>query len=347
MLLRARRRFAEGCQAGKAQLALGSFLIACTLGCRPQCILSAALIVAIFWPDIRAGRFFSRAGLGNTLAVIAPFFVVAVPVCFYNAARFGSPFDFGASYNLTGADMTAYSFDPVVAAARLLEYLFLPPVVQAGYPFLHAIDDVSGLPAALWTNEPVFGGFFAFAPAALAVSALLGKKTRCALADRGVSGVCAACAALAIAILMVVGSVSGTTMRYFADFAWLIIVPALMVIWDVMARERAQGRVRFSGWLAAAVLADCRCTAGRSSRRRASGRSSLLRRGFTTASKRFCVSCNGYSFLRESASCTRRGTQQIARPIFCSAAFICASNLDWSASISPRLQAISSSRLAS
>lgn len=256
VLLRARRRFAEGRQVGKAQLALGAFLIACTLGCRPQYILSAALIVAIFWPDIRAGRFFSRAGLGNTLAVIAPFFAVAVPVCFYNAARFGSPFDFGASYNLTGADMTAYSFDPIVAAARLLEYLFLPPVVQAGYPFLHAIDDVSGLPAALWTNEPVFGGFFAFAPAALAAFALVGGgETRCALADAGVLGICATCAALATAILVVVGSVSGVTMRYFADFAWLIIIPALMVIWNVMARERAQGRVRFSGWLAVAVLA--------------------------------------------------------------------------------------------
>ena len=255
VLLRARRSFSKGLSVGKAQLALGAFLVACTLGCRPQYILAATLIVVIFWPDIRARRFFSRVGLGNTFAVIAPFFVVAIPVCLYNAARFASPFDFGASYNLTGADMTAYEFDPLVALVRSLEYLFLPPVVQADYPFIHAVNDVSGLPDVLWTNEPVFGGLFAFAPAALAVFALFREKTRCALDDRGILGVCVACAALALVVLVVVSSVSGVTMRYFADFAWLIVIPATAVMWDVMARERVQGRVRRAGWIAAAVFA--------------------------------------------------------------------------------------------
>lgn len=255
VLLRVKRRFLEDAPVSKSLLALGAFFVACTLGCRPQYVLTAVLIVAIFWPEIRARRFFSRAGLGNTLAVIVPFLVVAVPVCLYNQVRFGSPFDFGASYNLTGADMTAYAFDPPAIAARSLEYLFLPPVIQGDYPFLHAVDDVVGLPAVMWTNEPVFGGFFTFAPAALAAFALFGARTRRALKSRGALGVCATSAILAVVVLVVAGSVSGVTMRYFADFAWLIILPATMAIWNVMADERAQGGVRSSGWLAALVLA--------------------------------------------------------------------------------------------
>ena len=254
VLLRANRQFLEGVPVSKPSLVFGALLVACTLGCRPQYVLAAVLIVAIFWPEIRARRFFSRVGLGNTLAVIAPFLAVAVPVCLYNQARFGSPFDFGASYNLTGADMTAYAFDPIVIAARSLEYLFLPPVMQGSYPFLHAIDDVAGLPTVMWTNEPVFGGFFAFAPAALVVFALFGVRMRRALKARGVLGICATSVILAVTTLVIVSYVSGVTMRYFADFAWLIVVPATMVIWSVMVGERTQGNVRVSGWLAALVL---------------------------------------------------------------------------------------------
>lgn len=254
VLLRVKRQFLEGVPVSKPSLAFGALLVACTLGCRPQYVLATVLIVAIFLPEIRARCFYSRVGLGNTLAVIAPFLVVAVPVCLYNQARFGSPFDFGASYNLTGADMTAYAFDPIVIAARSLEYLFLPPVMQGSYPFLHAIDDVAGLPTVMWTNEPVFGGFFAFAPAALVVFALFGVRMRRALKARGVLGVCATSVILAVATLVIVSYVSGVTMRYFADFAWLIVVPATMVIWSVMVGERTQGNVRVSGWLAALVL---------------------------------------------------------------------------------------------
>lgn len=254
VLLRAKRQFLEGAPVSKPLLAFGALLVACTLGCRPQYVLAAALIVAIFLPEIRARQFFSRASLGNTLAVIVPFLIVAAPVCLYNQVRFGSPFDFGAAYNLTGADMTSYEFDPLAIVARSFEYLFLPPMIQGEYPFLYAVDSVACLPAVMWTNEPVFGGFFAFAPAGFAVFALFRSRTRSSFGARGASCICLTCMALAAITLVIVSYVSGVTMRYFADFAWLIIIPATMVIWSLMADERAQGDVRVSGWLAALVL---------------------------------------------------------------------------------------------
>ena len=255
LLLKAKRQFNEGFPADKVLLAAGAFCVACTLGCRPQYVLSSLLIVVLFWSEIRKGHFFSRAGLGNTLVVVLPFIVVAIPVCLYNYVRFGSVFDFGASYNLTGADMTAYSFDAFVIAARSLEYLFLPPVMQSGYPFIRAVNEITSLPAFLWTNEPVYGGFFAFAPAALIVFALFGKKTRLSLAERGASGLAIACIALAAVVLIVVSYVSGVTMRYFADFAWLLVLPATLVLWNMMEGEFTQGTILSSGALSAFVLA--------------------------------------------------------------------------------------------
>ena len=50
VLLRAKRQFLEGAPASKPLLAFGALLVACTLGCRPQYVLAAALIVAIFLP---------------------------------------------------------------------------------------------------------------------------------------------------------------------------------------------------------------------------------------------------------------------------------------------------------
>lgn len=41
---------------------------------------------------------------------ILPYIIVAAGVMYYNAARFGSPFDFGANYNLTFNDMTLRGF---------------------------------------------------------------------------------------------------------------------------------------------------------------------------------------------------------------------------------------------
>ncbi|MGN8718413.1 hypothetical protein ACTNEU_09380 [Ellagibacter isourolithinifaciens] len=151
--------------------------------------------------------------------------------------------------------MTAYTFDPLVIAARSLEYLFLPPVMQVGYPFTHAIDEVAGLPACLWTNDPVYGGFFAFAPAALVVFTLAGKRARSSLAERGARGLAIACVALAAVVLVVVSYVSGVTMRYFADFAWLLVLPATFVLWDTMEAERERGEIRVSGSLSALVVA--------------------------------------------------------------------------------------------
>ena len=43
-------------------------------------------------------------------------------------------------------------------------------------------------------------------------------------------------------------------MRYFADFAWLLVMPAMFVLWNAMENEYVRGEVRISGSLSALVL---------------------------------------------------------------------------------------------
>ena len=62
---------------------------------------------------------------------------------YYNAARFGSPFDFGATYSLTSNDMTKRSFQVEQTLLGLWHYFLKPPVMTAEFPFLQGIQITS------------------------------------------------------------------------------------------------------------------------------------------------------------------------------------------------------------
>lgn len=206
----------------KSYLIAGSTMIALTLGCRPQYILLCLLAFPIFWSGIvRERQFFSVSGTVNTLAVIAPFIVIAIPIMAYNYARFGSLFDFGASFNLTGSDMTARGVDLARSLPALYQYLFQPLNIKATYPYVFGIDmavDYQGY----WFFEPYLGGLFSFAP----------MLVLCPFSITRVLGRCGTegklwlyiCLFIAGSILFADFQIASITMRYFSDFAWLLIL---------------------------------------------------------------------------------------------------------------------------
>ena len=66
---------------------------------------------------------------------------------YYNAIRFGSPFDFGATYNLTSNDMTRRGFVLERIPLGIFEYVFQPITVSGAFPFMEAVslaDDYIG-----------------------------------------------------------------------------------------------------------------------------------------------------------------------------------------------------------
>ena len=69
------------------------------------------LCLPIFWQRyLREKRLFTKRGITEAVAFVLPVVLVAIGLMWYNAARFGSPFDFGANYNLTSNDMTRRGF---------------------------------------------------------------------------------------------------------------------------------------------------------------------------------------------------------------------------------------------
>lgn len=226
----------------KLALAGGALLIALNLGCRPQFILSAFLAFPIFVREIRERLFFSVRGIVNTLCVVLPFLLIGVCAMLYNHARFGSYFDFGAAYNLTGFDMVHSERSLSRIPWGIWLYLFQPLDITPNYPFMKQIDDPSMYQGFL-IMEPMFGGFLAFAPVAVFLCLLPRVRREVHEAKAGLLlGMLLAFAAL---ILVVDTRIVGVSSRYFSDFGWMLLTCACLCAVMLINRHdsRTAGRI--------------------------------------------------------------------------------------------------------
>lgn len=214
-------------------LAGGACCIALTFGCRPTFALTALLAFALFWRQIRAcGRVIAsrdRAHYGAVAravaAMILPAAFVVAPVCLYNAARFGSPFDFGNAYQLTVTDMTSFH-TPLANIAPIMGYYFaLPLRFQPQFPWLA----ISPTPLSQWAfTEPCVCGLFILAPAALAAFAL--PAVRRGTRRAHCTGMLASALVLGVLLAAFDSYVGGFAWRYMADFGWLFMLAAVPVL---------------------------------------------------------------------------------------------------------------------
>lgn len=211
------------------RLAAGSLCIAANIGCRPTFTLAALLAFPLFLPQIRAlVRGLAERRLGVRDAVRAPLAAVlpAVPVAaaqlVYNAVRFGSPFDFGSSYQMTVTDMTRFHEPAADVPATVGYYLFLPWRMTDGFPWVA----LSPTPLPEWGyREPMVAGLFALCPFLLAVVALPFLRRR--PGRPGVGPLPASMVALAAVLLLFDTCNGGLGWRYIADFGWLVALAAL------------------------------------------------------------------------------------------------------------------------
>lgn len=137
----------------------GSLSMALVVGCRPQmAILSLAAIFLFLWKRDEEGRkLFSKKTVIETICFMIPYAAVAVLVCWYNYARFGNIFDFGAAYSLTSNDMTHRGFNFDRLFRSLFCFLLQPPVLGTDYPFMD-IARIEGSHMGKFLYEYTYGG---------------------------------------------------------------------------------------------------------------------------------------------------------------------------------------------
>ena len=211
------------------RLAFGSLFVALVAGCRPQMELFAFLAVPIFWQRyIGQKRLCSRAGAGEAAAFILPVVVVAAGLMWYNAARFGSPLDFGANYNLTGNDMTQRGFNAVRIGPAVFTSLFELPSWQGVFPFLRETDVQTN--AVIRTiSEKFTGGMLAATPYLWVLALpLLPAFRRCLHRRRVAACVVYGSPAVMVVMTVVDCEMAGVLYRYLMDYSPVLLLGAAL-----------------------------------------------------------------------------------------------------------------------
>lgn len=225
-------------------LALGSLCMAFVAGCRPQMVLFAALCLPIFWQRyLREKRLFTKQGITEAVAFVLPVVLVAIGLMWYNAARFGSPFDFGANYNLTSNDMTRRGFSVGRTAPAVLTFLFGIPGVQAVYPYLTATKMQTNY-MGLTITELFYGGAFACLPLLWGLASLpLARRRLAAKRDLRTFVVVVLAAMLVLAVLDC--QMAGMLYRYQSDWLGPLLLAAALA-W-ALAEQVLQAHAAQSG----------------------------------------------------------------------------------------------------
>lgn len=184
-------------------------------------------------------------------ALALPVAAGALLLMAYNAARFGSPFDFGTAYQLTVGDMRQQTmrFSPVWLLQALFFFLFQPLLIQPRFPYVWA-----GIPNQYYygtffynftliglANFPLYWGL-AGTPATLRRQSALKKGTYI--------GILVSSAL----VLWVVYCISNLHYRYPADAAVALALLAALLLLEI-AGCRPPGQIKGRYLLACGMLA--------------------------------------------------------------------------------------------
>ena len=224
----------------------GSLCMALVAGCRPQLLVLSLLAFPLFWRTyITERRLLTAAGAREFACLAAPYVLVAAGIMGYNYARFGSPTDFGANYNLTVNDMTKRGMNAGRLAPAFFAYFLQPPSMTGVFPFLQpAPFDTTYMGQTI--KEVTFGGIFACLPIlwVLAFSRrILGMRARQRF-TRTIMGVIITLLASGVIVALADAELAGILQRYYADFSFMFLAAAMLLCFVVNEQVPAQGTAR-------------------------------------------------------------------------------------------------------
>ena len=226
-------------------LALGSLCMALVAGCRPQMLLFSVLLLPLFAEAVKklwkTRRFWLEAA-----AICVPYVLVAVGIMYYNELRFGSPFDFGATYSLTNNDMNHRGSNLSRILYGMFCFFLQPARYEGVFPYLTGSEiryDYMGR----MTYEFIFGGILA--SHAVTWSLIFVKNLKRELQEKRL---------MAVILLSVLASIiiggfdangAGILQRYTADMVWGIAFAAGLMLFALFEKIQKTGNLEAASLL--------------------------------------------------------------------------------------------------
>ena len=244
--LRAKRRIAKGETGYRINLCIagGSIFMALVAGCRPQFILASFLIIPIFFDVIiKDKRLVLKGNVSKILCVAIPYLIIAAGLMYYNYIRFGSPFDFGANYNLTTNDMRYRSFNLGRIPDGILMYLFAAPNFSAKFPFVNPVEFNSAYVGKTVTEEMFGGVIFTHC---FVLFTLLAGKVKTQLKEKRLLSAVIMLVAFSLVVVIADTEMAGILSRYYFDFVYLLLLAAIIVFLALLEKYGADKKLLFA-----------------------------------------------------------------------------------------------------
>ena len=210
----------------------GSMCMALVAGCRPQLMALSLVAFPLFWRRYIGKReALSVGGARHMACLIAPFLVVGAGLMWYNWARFGSPLDFGANYNLTVHNMTKRGLAIGRIAPAVFAFFLQPPCVDGTFPFLCPVP-FSTTFMGQSVREVTFGGILACLPVLwiLLFSRSVIRWRRQSHATNTVAGTVGVLIASGTIVALFDAELAGILQRYMADFSFMFLAAAVLLV---------------------------------------------------------------------------------------------------------------------
>lgn len=230
-------KYSETTKSRMCCLFAGSLCMALVAGCRPQMLLFSALAIPLFWKEI-----ISNKSVKDAVSICLPYLFVAGGIMYYNAARFGSPFDFGATYSLTSNDMTKRSFNLSQTLLGLWHYILRPPVIESDFPFIQGTQIESASYMGRLNSEYTYGGILA-SNAFLWILLSVRSSTKL-LREKGIYILTMISVAVTVILSVVDVTGAGFLQRYMVDMIWGIWFAAAILMFTWIERAANKGTLK-------------------------------------------------------------------------------------------------------
>ncbi len=225
--------------------AAGSLSMALVAGCRPQLLLFSVLALPLFWNIVFQERtLFSKTSLRQTFILCLPYLLVAAGIMYYNAIRFGSPFDFGATYSLTSNDMTRRGFNVERIVLGLYHFFLQLPFIDSIFPFIQR-NEIRTAYMGKMTAEYTYGGLLACNAFLWVLPFLYSLRKRFKQKRLLIFTVLSLFISILLAALDV--NFAGILQRYFSDFAFGSLLASSLIWFTLLEADGTndkQSRIR-------------------------------------------------------------------------------------------------------
>ncbi len=217
---------------------VGSLCMALVAGCRPQLLILTILFVPLFFKKYLIDKEIkSKKGVVELILLLSPYVVVAIGLMYYNFIRFGSPFDFGANYQLTTNDVTNRGMNMGRTGLGIFTYLFQPPVFSAKFPFLESsIIRTNYVGATIY--EYCFGGLITSTPF-LWFLALLGKAKN-TLKEKKLLSYTLLLIIFAFILVIFDTQAGGILQRYISDFGFIFFGVVSLIVFALIENAKSE-----------------------------------------------------------------------------------------------------------